>query len=61
MMKLSNVQVKAKQLGITNPPADRTELIRMIQTYEGYSPCFKTRTKCDEMKCTWREECLKRK
>lgn len=60
MMKLAEVRSKAKQLGIVDLPADRTELIRKIQQYEGFTPCFKTRTKCPEMKCSWRDECLKR-
>jgi hypothetical protein len=60
MLKLADVKAKAKLVGITNPATDRTELIRQIQTYEGFSPCFKTKTKCDQMKCSWRDECLKR-
>jgi hypothetical protein len=60
MVKLADVRSKAKQLGITQLPADRTELIRKIQVYEGFSPCFKTKTKCEYTKCSWREECLKR-
>jgi hypothetical protein len=60
MMKLADVKAKAKQLGITNPPGNRTELIRQIQSYEGFSPCFKTKDKCEQMKCIWRRECLKK-
>jgi hypothetical protein len=60
MMKLADVKAKARQLGIIDPPADRTQLIRTIQTYEGYTPCFKTRDRCDQMKCMWRRECLKK-
>ena len=60
MMKLADVKAKAKQLGITNPPVNRIELIRQIQSYEGFSACFKTKDKCEEMKCSWRKECLKK-
>ncbi|MBN2036883.1 MAG: hypothetical protein JW768_09100 [Chitinispirillaceae bacterium] len=60
MIKLADVRSKAKQLGIMEPASNRTDLIRQIQTYEGYSPCFKTKNKCDEMKCSWRNECLKK-
>ena len=60
MMKLVDVRTKAKLVGITNPPADRTGLIREIQRYEGFAPCFRTKNKCDQMKCSWRDECLKK-
>lgn len=60
MMKLADVKSKAKLLGITDINTDRPELIRKIQSYEGFVPCFKTKTKCDEMKCCWRDECLKK-
>lgn len=60
MMKLTDVKAKARQLGIVDLPAGRTELIRMIQSYEGFSPCFKTKDKCDQMQCCWRKECLKK-
>jgi hypothetical protein len=60
MMKLSDVRAKAKLVGIAEPASDRTALIRQIQTYEGFSPCFKSKSKCDQMKCSWRDECLKK-
>jgi hypothetical protein len=60
MMKLADVKTKAKLVGIANPSSDRSELIRQIQTYEGFSPCFKTKAKCDQMKCSWRDECIKK-
>jgi hypothetical protein len=60
MVKLSDIRAKAKLVGITEPASDRTGLIRQIQTYEGFSPCFKTKPKCDQSKCMWREECLKK-
>jgi hypothetical protein len=60
MMKLVNVRAKAKLLGITDPAPDRADLIRQIQKYEGYSPCFKSKDVCAEEGCSWRAECLKR-
>jgi hypothetical protein len=60
MMKLVDVKAKAKTMGIANPSADRMELVRQIQSAEGFSPCFKTKSKCDQMKCCWRDECLKK-
>ena len=60
MMKLADVKAKAKLVGITNPASDRTELIRQIQSYEGFSPCFKSKSQCDQKQCCWRDECLKK-
>ncbi len=60
MKKLADIRARAHHLGITDPSLDQTELIRRIQSYEGYSPCFKTKSVCVEMKCLWREECLKK-
>jgi hypothetical protein len=58
MMKLVNVRAKAKLLGITDPAGERDDLIRQIQKYEGYTPCFKSKETCAETKCSWRQECL---
>ena len=60
MMKLVNVRAKATALGITDPAANRTDLIRQIQQYEGFSPCFKTKETCEQKQCSWRDECLKK-
>ncbi|MCU0609330.1 MAG: hypothetical protein MUF22_06150 [Chitinispirillaceae bacterium] len=60
MMKLPDVRAKAKAVGITEPATDRTELIRQIQAYEGFAPCFKSKDSCDQPECCWYKECLKR-
>ncbi len=59
MTKLVNVRAKAKLLGISDPAESRDDLIRQIQKYEGYTPCFKSKKVCPEEACAWREECLK--
>jgi hypothetical protein len=59
MVILSNITALAKRLGIADPSTDRTELIRQTQTYEGFSPCFKTKSTCGETTCSWAKECLK--
>jgi hypothetical protein len=60
MMKLMDVKSKAKQMGIINPSSDRMQLVRQIQTAEGFFPCFKTKDSCDQLECCWRNECLKK-
>ena len=59
MVKLSVVKAKAKLVGVNNPSADKTDLIRQIQCAEGFTACFKTKDKCEEANCSWREDCLK--
>lgn len=60
MIKLIDVRAKAKSMGIINPSSDRTQLVRQIQTAEGFSACFKTKSACEQMACCWRDECLKK-
>jgi hypothetical protein len=60
MMKLVDVKSKAKSMGLLNPSSDRTQLVRQIQAAEGFSACYKTKSTCDQMKCCWRDECLKK-
>ena len=60
MIKFAEVEVKAKMLGITDPSPNRAELIKQIQRAEGFETCFKTKSKCDQMACCWREECVKK-
>lgn len=38
---------------------DATEFIRDHQRQEGYDPCFRTKTECDQTGCAWRIYCLK--
>jgi hypothetical protein len=59
-MKIQEVRKIAKQWG-ANARVGRSkkDIIREIQTKEGYSPCFGTREECDETNCLWREDCIK--
>jgi hypothetical protein len=61
MLSWNEVQCKAASLGVNNPSPDRMELIRQIQSAEGCTSCFKTKTVCGEMQCCWRSECLGRR
>jgi len=61
MLSWNEVQCKAASIGVTNPSPDRYELIRQIQTAEGFTACYKTKTACGEMQCCWRGECLGRR
>ena len=61
MLNWNEVQAKAATAGVSNPSAERKELIRQIQTAEGYTACFKEKSLCDQMQCCWRDECLGRR
>jgi predicted metal-binding transcription factor (methanogenesis marker protein 9) len=60
-MKLSEIEKKAKSLGITETwRYSKKELIRAIQKAEGNNDCFGTaRGTCDQINCCWRPDCLK--
>ena len=60
MVKFSEIQAKAKLLGVQNPSSNKTELIKQIQTAEGFQACYKTKTKCEIMNCCWRDDCIKK-
>ncbi|MBN1788074.1 MAG: hypothetical protein JW806_06730 [Sedimentisphaerales bacterium] len=60
--KLTDRQLKskAKKLGITPGNMGKTELIRSIQTAEGYAACFQTANGyCPQEDCCFRSDCLK--
>ena len=59
MYRLNTLKTKAKAVGVNNPSSDKTELVRQIQTAEGYTPCYKTKKECAVMNCCWRGNCLK--
>jgi len=59
MYSLNTLRAKATLVGINNPASDKTDLIRQIQTFEGFTACYKTKNKCAVMNCCWRDECLK--
>jgi hypothetical protein len=58
MISLNAVKAKAKMAGVSSPSSDKTELIRQIQTVEGYTPCYKTKKECPVLNCCWRGDCL---
>ena len=60
-MRISDVEKKAKQIGIKNTwKYSRTDLIREVQRKEGNSDCFgKANGSCVQMACCWRTDCLK--
>jgi hypothetical protein len=63
-MIMEDIRVKAKGLGINAGKMKREELIRMIQTAEGYTPCYKyggTKSDgpCPYTDCCFRPDCLK--
>jgi predicted transcriptional regulator len=62
LMKMQEVRVKAKALGIKSFGMKKVVLIRTIQSKEGNVPCFKTGLdSCDQYKCCWRSECFPEK
>ena len=60
-MRISEVEKKAKQLGIKNTwKFSRTDLVRGIQKAEGNFDCFgRAKDSCSQMACCWRTDCLK--
>ncbi len=58
-MKMQEIRVKAKALGINSFGKKKAELIREIQRAEGNFDCFGTaRGYCDQMDCCFRDLCL---
>lgn len=39
----------------------KQDIVRDIQRREGFEPCFRTRTVCDQHGCLWREDCIGKK
>jgi len=58
-MKLTDVQDKARRLGINPKKLRKADLIREIQKGEGHQPCFQMYGfECEQEECCWRKECL---
>ncbi len=58
-MKLAEIKIKAKKMGIDPGKMKKDELIKSIQLKEGNNPCFKTNgSYCGQSKCLWRDDCL---
>jgi len=60
-MKLSEIQKKARKLGIKDAWRNsKKDLIKSIQRQEGNFDCFGTATVyCDQSSCLWRRDCIK--
>ena len=58
-MKMTDVQTKAKNMGIKPKKLKKADLIRKIQVKEGNNPCFQTNVEsCNQEDCCWRKDCL---
>jgi hypothetical protein len=59
-MKLDQVRVVAKSLGIHPGKLPKAELIKSIQLAEGNFDCFASASNgvCSQMDCIWREDCF---
>jgi len=57
---MSQIRQKAVSLGLQPSDMNKTELIRSIQTAEGYTPCFGTSNgQCPYTDCCFMADCLK--
>jgi hypothetical protein len=59
-MKLDQVRVVAKSLGVNPGKLAKAELIKSIQLAEGNFDCFASAMNgaCNQMGCVWREDCF---
>ena len=58
-MDKSELLKLAGQYFISDTGLSVANLVRKIQLAEGHVDCFSTgRTRCDQMACRWRAECL---
>jgi hypothetical protein len=58
-MKMQEVREKAKALGLKTFGMKKVDLIRVIQSKEGNTPCFQTFVdSCEQSNCCWRSMCL---
>lgn len=59
-MKLSEIKMKAKGLGLLPGKMSKVELIHAIQSAEGNTPCFgKSNGQCPYTNCCFMKDCLK--
>ncbi|SMC18126.1 hypothetical protein SAMN02746041_00466 [Desulfacinum hydrothermale DSM 13146] len=58
-MKMQEVRIKAKALGINSFGKKKVDLIREIQRAEGNFDCFgRAQGYCDQWDCCFRDACL---
>ena len=58
-MKMPQVRLKARSLGLTPGRRKKAELIHAIQMAEGYSPCFGTDGNCSNHSCCFIGDCVR--
>lgn len=59
-MKMPEVRVKARSLGLTPGRSKKAELIHAIQMAEGYTPCFGTSEgRCSNHGCCFIGDCAR--
>jgi hypothetical protein len=59
-MNMSEIQMKAKGLGINPGKMNKTDLIHAIQTKEGNTPCYGwSNGNCSNFDCCFVADCLK--
>ncbi len=59
-ISMPEIKIKAKLLGINPAKMNKTDLIRAIQTAEGYTPCYgRSNGQCPHIDCCFRTDCLK--
>lgn len=59
-MKMQEVRIIAKKMGVKIQRPSKQKLIRAIQLAEGNFDCFgrAVNGECKQMDCIWREDCL---
>jgi hypothetical protein len=58
-MKMNEVRAIAKRWNVNvRVGRSKRDIIREIQVAEGFTPCFGTRTICDQYHCLWRKDCI---
>ena len=58
-MKMQEIRVIAKQWGVPYKLGiSKQDLIRAIQKKEGYTPCFRRESVCEEEECLWKDDCM---
>ncbi len=59
-MKMDQIRVIAKDMGLKPGKKNKTDLVREIQLNEGNFDCFASAISgdCDQQECIWREDCF---
>jgi len=59
-MKVADIKVRARKMGIQPGKMNKRDLIRAIQAAENNIVCFATERvdSCEEHACLWRPDCL---